>query len=250
MKIIHVLLVFLGLSGFIEIANSEPILVVRYTHSIHIELMPSATVVNSVLITNNENSLYEMDFLNNPNFIDEQDTADGNVVLSVKPTNNPKIYKNLKRNYVYSHQRIFSTKYTVSDSLVFSNWVLKDEYKNILGYKCQKATVHYRGRDYFAYFTTEINFNDGPWKFYGLPGVILNVESVDGVLKIMANQISVKNQAIQIKNPFLELMDESITWEKFIEKYKKKYNELLSFKDEDGVTASIPKKNIEVYIED
>ena len=34
-------------------------------------------------------------------------------------------------------------------------WTLKDEQQNIHGYRCQKATCHWRGRDYVAWFTSK-----------------------------------------------------------------------------------------------
>lgn len=55
------------------------------------------------------------------------------------------------------------------------SWILKDEYKTISDYKCQKATVNFRGRSYEAWFTTEIPLPYGPWKLGGLPGLILEV---------------------------------------------------------------------------
>ena len=45
----------------------------------------------------------------------------------------------------------------------------------ICGYKCQRATCHWRGRDYVAWFTSEIPLKSGPWKFGGLPGLIMKV---------------------------------------------------------------------------
>lgn len=55
------------------------------------------------------------------------------------------------------------------------NWKLFDESKIILGYRCQKAIGHFRGRDYVAWFTMDIPVKSGPYKFSGLPGLILEL---------------------------------------------------------------------------
>lgn len=55
-------------------------------------------------------------------------------------------------------------------------WNIRDERKEILGYNCQKATATFRGRDYEAWFTTEIPSKYGPYKFVGLPGLILSIQ--------------------------------------------------------------------------
>ncbi|MBR4433543.1 MAG: GLPGLI family protein [Bacteroidaceae bacterium] len=59
-------------------------------------------------------------------------------------------------------------------------WKVCDETQEILSYSCQKATTQYLGRDYTAWFTTKIPISNGPWKFGGLPGMILNVADAEG----------------------------------------------------------------------
>lgn len=54
-------------------------------------------------------------------------------------------------------------------------WKIKDSTKVILGYPCKLASTEFRGRKYDAWFTSEIPLNNGPWKFSGLPGLILEV---------------------------------------------------------------------------
>lgn len=55
------------------------------------------------------------------------------------------------------------------------NWILEEGSKKILNYDCKKATVEYGGRIYTAWYTSEIPINSGPYKFEGLPGLILEI---------------------------------------------------------------------------
>ena len=55
------------------------------------------------------------------------------------------------------------------------NWQIGNETKTIVGYQCQKATCSFRGRNYTAWFAVDIPLSYGPWKFCGLPGLILKV---------------------------------------------------------------------------
>ena len=54
-------------------------------------------------------------------------------------------------------------------------WTLGTEKQTICGYQCQRATCHWRGRDYVAWFTSAIPMKSGPWKFGGLPGLIMKI---------------------------------------------------------------------------
>jgi GLPGLI family protein len=54
-------------------------------------------------------------------------------------------------------------------------WTILNENQTILSNQCQKATAIFRGRKYEAWFTTKIPINNGPWKFGGLPGLILKI---------------------------------------------------------------------------
>ena len=66
--------------------------------------------------------------------------------------------------------------YLLEEKIPFPKWQLQDETLEVMGYKCQKATCNFRGRNYTAWFTMDIPVNDGPYKFYGLPGLILMIE--------------------------------------------------------------------------
>lgn len=51
----------------------------------------------------------------------------------------------------------------------------------ILGHRCQRATCHWRGRNYIAWFAPDIPIRRGPWKFGGLPGLIMKIYDVDNL---------------------------------------------------------------------
>jgi GLPGLI family protein len=71
-----------------------------------------------------------------------------------------------------------------SDDIVFRyledipviSWIIHDEKKTIQQYACQRATCSFRGREYEAWFTNEIPLREGPFKFGGLPGLILEMQ--------------------------------------------------------------------------
>jgi len=56
------------------------------------------------------------------------------------------------------------------------NWKIFSEKSQVLGYKVQKATAKFLGREWIAWFTAEIPIQDGPHEFHGLPGLIVKVE--------------------------------------------------------------------------
>ncbi|MGG7549252.1 GLPGLI family protein [Chryseobacterium arthrosphaerae] len=55
------------------------------------------------------------------------------------------------------------------------NWKIKNEFKTVAGYKCQKAETTKYGRTWIAWFASDIPFQYGPYKFNGLPGLITEV---------------------------------------------------------------------------
>jgi GLPGLI family protein len=86
-------------------------------------------------------------------------------------------YKDFSTNVFNEYVRmpLGIPKYQYSENIAKQNWSLHDDTLTIVGYLCQKATCRFRGRNYIAWFTTDIPIDNGPWKFGGLPGLILKV---------------------------------------------------------------------------
>ncbi len=99
------------------------------------------------------------------------------------------------QNVVYSYelfndlnQRNSCTKYRMplnggticyTAKLPLLKWTLvPDSTREILGYACNKATTSFAGREYVAWYTVDIPLPYGPYKFYGLPGLVMEVEDL------------------------------------------------------------------------
>ncbi|WP_185151736.1 GLPGLI family protein [Chryseobacterium sp. SN22] len=100
-------------------------------------------------------------------------------------------------------------------------WKISDEKQKIRTYNAQKATVDFGGRKWIAWFTTDIPFPDGPYKFYGLPGLIVKVSDEAGNYswELKGNR---KIDHIAEASAVEGLMNQTgllITKEKFTEKY-------------------------------
>ena len=53
------------------------------------------------------------------------------------------------------------------------DWQLLDGDSIVCGYPCHKATTIFRGRFWTVWYTLDLPYSDGPWKFCGLPGLVL-----------------------------------------------------------------------------
>lgn len=85
------------------------------------------------------------------------------------------IQKDWRSNEVISYLSVNTDRFKIIQHITF-NWHIETETALIQGKKCQLATVEYKGRNYNAWFTNEIPISEGPYKFGGLPGLIVKIE--------------------------------------------------------------------------
>lgn len=97
-------------------------------------------------------------------------------------------------------QRRYKTKYEYEELQPEFKWQLHNESKEILDYQCKKATVKYRGREFTAWYTSEIPVNNGPFVFEGLPGLILEIEDLKNKYHFTAVGIDKKPMDIYLRN--------------------------------------------------
>jgi GLPGLI family protein len=160
------------------------------------------------------------------------------------------VYKDYKNGEFFYKWEVANKYFVIKDSLTIFNWEIAEGKKEILGYTCQLATMIFRGRTYEAWFTTELPVG-GPWKYDGLPGMILELKSTDDFIKFEA--IGVKTKLVtldSLENPF-NPKEKMLTWQQFKDLYKKKAIELLNFKPNEYAIGVISSRGgIETYIEE
>lgn len=135
----------------------------------------------------------------------------GNVVIRMGGGSNGTLYKNTAEGRVQDEQNIFGKPFLVKDDLVSYEWKLTGETKKIGSYNCQKAvyerTVTRRSfaimsgdaeeeskmeevQDTLkvtAWFTPDIPVSHGPRDYWGLPGLILEVN--DGTTTLVCSKV-------------------------------------------------------------
>lgn len=120
-------------------------------------------------------------------------------------------YHMSKQKHLVLEEKFWNRKRVViKDSVSFEWKLIPKEKKEILGLMCLSAETTFRGRDYTVWYSPEIPIPSGPWKFYGLPGLILKADSKDKKISFIATSLSNKYD------------------EKLHEKYSLIYDDLLS----------------------
>ncbi len=65
--------------------------------------------------------------------------------------------------------------YGYEEDMTKLNWTVTENTEKYGRYNCQLAKVNYGGRNWNALFTTDVPVNNGPYKFSGLPGLIVKM---------------------------------------------------------------------------
>lgn len=89
------------------------------------------------------------------------------------------IDKDLTNQTLIYKSRIGRDNYSYSEAPVFE-WKILPETVKIGDYQTQKAETKFGGRTWYAWFTQQIPLQDGPYKFSGLPGLIVKIQDEKG----------------------------------------------------------------------
>ena len=118
--------------------------------------------------------------------------------------------------------RIGQIKYNVKDGRILK-WKISPENDVFGNFKIQKAESEFAGRKWTAWFTTEIPIQEGPYKFRGLPGLILKIyDSTNSHIFTLAGIQKLKKVSSKDDNFVFDFgTNQNLTQEK----YKQIFNE-------------------------
>ena len=139
------------------------------------------------------------------------------------------LYKNFSNKIMLKEDAIYDKPFLITDTLQPVNWIIDTATRTIGKFNCTKATATINGQQVEAWFTADIPIQDGPEKFYGLPGLILAVKTAYNSYE--AAEIKIINENTVLQQPTKGTV---ITPTEFTQLEKKKVSEATSsIKSED-----------------
>jgi len=148
-----------------------------------------------------------------------------------------------ERNFFFT-ANVDSKDFFIYDKVPKPNWKIDEtQTKNIAGYKCFKAIGNFRGSNVVAYFTKDLPYSAGPFKFYGLPGLILDIRVENKDYEIWKAESVVVDDKTEIAYKPKFLNKEKISLKEYVEAKEAHMNKIFA-----KVTDNLPKTNFKVNV--
>lgn len=168
-------------------------------------------------------------------------------VLESKSDNkgNPTFFiKNKNEKTAYFNERIINQNMYVKDSIYIMKWELLSDTLTILNEKCLSAKTTFRGRQYTAFYAPKFSVDEGPWKFGGLPGLILSIKSDDNFIEWKAIKL-IENYSPIILIPKTNKY-KFVGWSDFVKMYKLTIENFIKSVRSNGTMATESKAKMKV----
>ncbi len=200
-----------------------------------------------ILSFNKEASIYKQEeSLESP-----QPSAGGIQIIIAGSGEADILYKNTKEERYVNQNEMFGKSFLIKDKLEKLDWIMGSETKNIGEYTCYKATMKREVEAHririneedsdddvelemeeitiTAWYTPQIPVNNGPGNYYGLPGLILEVN--DGSETVICSKIVMNpKEKSEIKEP---TKGKEVTQEEYDAVLEKKMEEMESHHEND-----------------
>lgn len=92
--------------------------------------------------------------------------------------------------------QVCETSYRYYEEIPKMDWQVQEGTKKILGYECKTATTEFRGNRFTVWYAPALEYSLGPWKFNGLPGLVLEVYDDRRFFHFLAKSIDSEKKPI------------------------------------------------------
>ncbi len=216
------------------------------------EAMKKSSEKTYTLLFNRQEAVYEENEL-----LDQPSNPNDGFSISVKMSGGGKKYINTKEKISLEEDEIFGKEFLIEEPLVQPKWVMVNETKKIGDYTCMKAELiipvsEKQKQDYsdflkreekkpalfkmeepkdkviVAWYTPEIPVSFGPNNYWGLPGLILEINE-DRLVILCSKVVLNSKEKLKLKRP---KVGDKVSKKEFDRIQKKKTD---SMKNEDGI---------------
>ena len=189
----------------------------------------------AVLLFNQQESIYTYGKrADKDNRLGDLFTGDDNTKKTHIKLRDPKgfvYHSDVKTKLFTNRELLFAKPVIVTDTMIRIDWHVDTvSIKKIGNLVCKKAIGEFRGRTYEVWFSEEIPVNFGPWKLWGLPGLIVEVQD------FYNDVISIKLKSIKQTDSIIEKPsgDEQLTQSNYVLLFKQKLDNLAKFLKTNG----------------
>ncbi len=165
----------------------------------------------------------------------ENETHEGNMKIEIKRSaSEGNYYKNMDDNMTIEKKDLMGKYFIVEEEMESPKWKMLNEQKQILDYMCMKASMEdEEGAITTAWFTPQIPISNGPDKWGGLPGMILELEANDGDITFTASSIELTEE-VKVMKPKDGKKVSPEEYEKIREKKMKEMEQMYGKKSKNG----------------
>ncbi|WP_257670132.1 GLPGLI family protein [Parapedobacter tibetensis] len=246
-KVISLLLIGVSMACAVVAQESEPALarvIYEFTH-INDTLQPDKPHNEEMVLYIGQHAslygTYSSERVNQQIKKQMEDPAfDGNLTITGSGRSTQESYYTRPAEQLFKQlYSLAGEQYLIDEDYPSIDWRITEETKVVGGYTAQKATSHFKGRDYVAWFTTELPFQDGPWKLKGLPGLILEAtDSRNEVVFQYAGFETLEEGEATIALPENAIATNKKALNKLVEAYKKNPQAAMSARSQAGARSA------------
>ena len=109
--------------------------------------------------------------------VNNTQSNDGLIYQQIIASEGNPLYKDYTKNEFYNVKEVGGRTFLIQDKLTDYQWKITREKTTINGYNVTKATgTDENFQDLIVWFSTELPYRDGPYRFANLPGLVVKAE--------------------------------------------------------------------------